>query len=144
MWINICKQATQEDIIYHFLFAWGHAQESIPCHLPRHSPHWACRPSHQWWDWEITHQQVRWRRLIKIWLVRWFELSLRSAIREKCGKFEQEMDCWHSDLKFVKKFTRTNFWAKAFYTLKTRKSRLFSPAINSENASLSVIWASFG
>ena len=44
-----------------------------------------------------------------------------------------------SDLKFVKKFTRPNFRAKEFYTLKTRKSRLFSPAIHSENASLSVI-----
>ena len=43
------------------------------------------------------------------------------------------------DLKFVKKFTRPNFWAKEFYTLKTRISRVFSPAINSENASLSVI-----
>ena len=49
-----------------------------------------------------------------------------------------------TDLEFVKKFTQPNFWAKKFYTLKTRKSRLFSPAINSENASLSVIWASFG
>ena len=49
-----------------------------------------------------------------------------------------------ADLEFVKKFTRPNFRAKKFYTLKTRKLRLFSPAINSENASLSVIWASFG
>ena len=48
------------------------------------------------------------------------------------------------DLEFVKKFTRPNFRAKKFYTLKMRKWRLFSPAINSENASLSVIWASFG
>ena len=51
---------------------------------------------------------------------------------------------WWSDLEFVKKFTRPNFQAKEFYTLKTRKSRLFSLAINSENASLSVIWPSFG
>ena len=51
---------------------------------------------------------------------------------------------WALDLKFVKKFTRPNFQAKEFYTLKTRKLRLFSPAINSENASLSVIWPSFG
>ena len=49
-----------------------------------------------------------------------------------------------TDLEFVKKFTRPNFRAKEFYTLKTRKSRLFSLAINSENASLSVIWPSFG
>ena len=49
-----------------------------------------------------------------------------------------------ADLIFVKKFTRPNFRAKEFYTLKTRKSRLFSPAINSENASLSVIWPPFG
>jgi len=48
------------------------------------------------------------------------------------------------DLKFAKKFTRTNIQAKEFYTLKTRKSRLFLPAINSEIASLSVIWSSFG
>ena len=47
-------------------------------------------------------------------------------------------------LEFVKKFTRPNFWMKEFYTLKTRKSRLFLPAIISENASLSVIWPSFG
>ena len=49
-----------------------------------------------------------------------------------------------ADLEFVKKFTRPNFRAEKFYTLKMRKLRLFSPAINSENASLSVIWASFG
>ena len=48
------------------------------------------------------------------------------------------------DLKFVKKITRPNFRAKEFYTLKMRKSRLLSPAINSKNASLSVIWPSFG
>ena len=40
----------------------------------------------------------------------------------------------------MKKFTRPSFWAKEFYALKMRKSRLFLPAINSENASLSVIW----
>ena len=33
------------------------------------------------------------------------------------------------DLEFVKKFTRPNFPVKEFYTLKTRKSRLFLPAI---------------
>ena len=49
-----------------------------------------------------------------------------------------------ADLKFVKKITRPNFRAKEFYTLKMRKSRLLSPAINSKNASLSVIWPSFG
>ena len=41
----------------------------------------------------------------------------------------------HADLKFVKKFTRPNFRAKEFYTLKTRKLRLFLPAIHSKNAS---------
>ena len=46
-----------------------------------------------------------------------------------------------TDLEFVKKFTRPNFRAKEFYTLKTRKLRLFLPAINSKNASLSVIWS---
>ena len=50
----------------------------------------------------------------------------------------------HTDLEFVKKFTRPNFPVKEFYTLKTRKSRLFSPTINSKNTSLSVIWPSFG
>ena len=49
-----------------------------------------------------------------------------------------------SDLEFVKKFTRPNFRPKEFYTLKTRKLRLFSPAISSKNASLSVIWSSYG
>ena len=34
-----------------------------------------------------------------------------------------------ADLKFVKKFTRPNFRPKEFYTLKTRKLRLFLPAI---------------
>ena len=48
------------------------------------------------------------------------------------------------DLEFVKKFTRPNFQAKEFYILKTRKSRLFSPAINRDNATLTVIWPSFG
>ena len=52
--------------------------------------------------------------------------------------------CPIPDLKFVKKFTRPNFWANEFYTLKTRKLRLFSPAIYSKNASLSVIWPPFG
>ena len=49
-----------------------------------------------------------------------------------------------ADLEFVKNFTRPNFPMKEFYTLKTRKSRLFSPTINSKNTSLSVIWPSFG
>ena len=44
-----------------------------------------------------------------------------------------------ADLEFVNKFTRPNFWAKEFYTLKTRKSKLCSPAISSKNASLEVI-----
>ena len=49
-----------------------------------------------------------------------------------------------TDLEFVKKFTRPYFRPQEFYTLKTRKSRLFLPAINSKNASLSVIWPPFG
>ena len=64
-----------------------------------------------------------------------------------CGQIDmtswQGKQTW-ADLKFVKKFTRPNFRAKEFYTLKMRKWRLFSPAINSKNASLSVIWPSFG
>ena len=40
------------------------------------------------------------------------------------------------DLEFVKKFTRPNFPVKEFCTLKTRKSRLFLPTINSKNTSL--------
>ena len=35
----------------------------------------------------------------------------------------------YPDLIFVKKFTRSNFRAKESYTMKTRKLRLFSPAI---------------
>ena len=54
----------------------------------------------------------------------------------------QEAD--NIDLEFVKKFTRPNFRAKEFYTLKTPKLRLFSPPVNSKNASSSVIWPSFG
>ena len=49
-----------------------------------------------------------------------------------------------TDLEFVKKFTRPYFRPQEFYTLKTRTSRLFSPATNSKNASLSAIWPSFG
>ena len=50
----------------------------------------------------------------------------------------------NSDMKFVNKFTRPNFPAKEFYTLKTGISILFLTAINKENASLSAIWLSFG
>ena len=64
--------------------------------------------------------------------------------RETAGFLKVDLRRDPTDLEFVNKFTRPNFRAKKFYTLKTRKSRLFSPAINSENASLSVIWASFG
>ena len=46
-----------------------------------------------------------------------------------------------TDLEFVKKFTRPNFRAKEFYTLKTRKLRLFLPAIHSKNASKWVIYS---
>ena len=53
--------------------------------------------------------------------------------------WQKEKEKCFSDLEFVKKFTRPNFPVKEFYTLKTRKSRLFLPAINSKNASLSVI-----
>ena len=49
--------------------------------------------------------------------------------------------CSHR-LGICKQIYTTQFSGE-FYTLKTRKSRLFSPAINSENASLSVIWPSF-
>ena len=63
----------------------------------------------------------------------------------KQGKAE-ESKAWKPDLRkrvpdleFVKKFTRPNFRAKEFYTLKMRQLRLFLPAINSENASFSVI-----
>ena len=38
----------------------------------------------------------------------------------------------HSDLEFVKKFTRPNFQVQEFYTLKTRESRLFSPEITAK------------
>ena len=74
-----------------------------------------------------------------LWHTMWFHAK----------KLLKALKFWKSlsslwDLKFVKKFTRPNFRAKEFYTLKTRISRVFSPAINSENASLSVIWPSFG
>ena len=49
-----------------------------------------------------------------------------------------------TDLKFVKKFTRPNFWAKEFYALKMLKLRLVLPATNRQNASFSVFWSSFG
>ena len=66
------------------------------------------------------------------------------AVQPRAARTYLKIDTTHVDLEFVKKFTRPNFRAKEFYTLKTRKSRLFSLAINSENASLSVIWPSFG
>ena len=66
------------------------------------------------------------------------------AVQSRAAGTYLKIDTTHVDLEFVKKFTRPNFRAKEFYTLKTRKSRLFSPAINSVNASLSVIWPSFG
>ena len=69
---------------------------------------------------------------------------LHSTILQKGTKIGFNFICLCADLKFVKKFTRPNFRAKEFYTMKMRKSRLFSPAINSKNSSLSVIWPSFG
>ena len=39
---------------------------------------------------------------------------------------------WQQTWNFLKKNTRPNFRAKEFYTLKMRKLRLFSPAINSK------------
>ena len=59
--------------------------------------------------------------------------------RDGTGQDRTGQDRTGTDLGFVKKFTQPNFRAKEVYTLKTRKSRLFSPAINSKNASLSVI-----
>ena len=38
-------------------------------------------------------------------------------IRPRLAEWLQLM----ADLEFVKKFTRPNFWAKEFYTLRTRK-----------------------
>ena len=76
--------------------------------------------------WQLQQKQTVWRKccnLIKLMLNLWVVIT--------------------RDLKFVKKFTRPNSRGKEFYTLKTRISRVFSPAINSENASLSVIWPSF-
>ena len=62
----------------------------------------------------------------------------------RSGVYCKHISIKRPDLEFVKKFTGPNFRVKEFYTLKTRKLRLFSPALNSENASLSVIWPSFG
>ena len=64
---------------------------------------------------------------------------LRSFLGSKFGTIPSGD---YGDLEFVKKFTRPNFPVKEFYTLKTRKSRLLSPTINSKNTSLSVIWPS--
>ena len=69
---------------------------------------------------------------------------IKKSIADKLSAVPSKSSLLLPDLEFVKKFTRPNFQAKEFYTLKTRKSRLFSLAINSENASLSVIWPSFG
>ena len=73
-------------------------------------------------------------------------LVIAATIHDQTGPMRQWNKRWRTtpDLEFVKKFTRPNFPVKEFYTLKTRKSRLFSPTINSKNTSLSVIWPSFG
>ena len=45
---------------------------------------------------------------------------------------EVKVDPCHPDLKFVKKITQPNFWAKEFYMLKPHRLRLFSLAINTK------------
>ena len=71
-------------------------------------------------------------------------LRLSSAARSEMTVSRHRGQIYlESDLEFVKKFTRPNFHANECYTLKTRKTRLFLPAINSKNASLSVIWPIF-
>ena len=50
--------------------------------------------------------------------------SFASTARMFGAAFLRQGGVW-TDLKFVKKFTRPNFRAKEFYTLKMRKSRLF-------------------
>ena len=77
------------------------------------------------------------------YILREFKVVLVVDVDDNDDNDNDAVDC-DTDLEFVKKFTRPNFRAKEFYTLKTRKSRLFLPAINSKNASLSVIWPSFG
>ena len=74
----------------------------------------------------------------------WIESDWVSLTTSQRGQSRVQACYWEPELEFVKKFTGPNFRVKEFYTLKTRKSRLFSPALNSENASLSVIWPSFG
>ena len=96
--------------------------------------------------------QIRWVRPTPYWSVRGKNCEqmhleiIQSILPDMSAMWVSQVQCElsESDLKFVKKFTRPSFRAKEFYTLKMRKSRLFLPAINSENASLSVIWPSYG
>ena len=87
---------------------------------------------------ETKENPVTWGSLLKSHYI----INRKLAKNTELGLDQILNTC--SDLEFVKKFTPPNFWAEEFYTLKTRKSRLFSLAINSKNASLSVIWPSFG
>ena len=96
---------------------------------------------HLWLSWDQARRGAHSRLSL-----RWEDHhSDAIQISQKLARLQDRWEsCLHPDLEFVKKITRPNFRAKKFYTLKMRKWRLFSPAINSENASLSVIWASFG
>ena len=80
-------------------------------------------------------------------LARWRDLVLEEwclLIMNISGKNTYIYIYCYQTWNLSKKFTLPNFQVKEFYSLKTRKSRLFSPAMNSENASLSVIWPNFG
>ena len=93
---------------------------------------------------------IMWRKQLMEWrLADYLQIAAKTYVdvyvshRHVVPELTPSWGSLETDLKFVKKFTRPNFRAKDFFTLKTRKTRLFSPAINSKNASLSVIWPSF-
>ena len=100
-------------------------------HHPHHHHHPHHPPSFRY----LLHQHLHPLLVRFTFKVKWLPFGRMHAARTS-------LSC--PDLEFVKKFTGPNFRVKEFYTLKTRKSRLFSPALNSEKASLSVIWPSFG
>ena len=91
--------------------------------------------------WPFT---LSWGNTPLLWLI-WSKCYLIKLWDSDSEQMDISPIGWsHPALEFVKKFTWPNFQVKEFYTLKTRKLRLFLPVIDSKNASLSVIWASFG
>ena len=91
-------------------------------------------------DFDITNIYFCFLHLSRIWLSCWHWPVRKITFSERNIFWGGAGQTWN----LSKKITRPNFRAKEFYTLKMRKSGLLSPAINSKNASLSVIWPSFG